>query len=760
MSERLWLAIFVLSFPLVAYVSTLPPQRFRNEITQWGNQKSSTYDDYTSFIETFGANESVVITWPGCELSDARVDLVVDRLRSDLNGLVHQVTSGRHLVDQLAKDADLSRSLVISRLRKIAINSVDLRTAVGCLLTDQGRGQRSEVIQRINNLLAACDVDPSKASYAGLGHNLYMLDKEGLESPFRMVPIIMVVCFGLTWFFIRHLWTTLFINALGVYVGCLSFNVVHLAGVDMNAIIWPLPTLTMLLTVSTSLHFLSYYRKIVSGKLRFIDAFDAHPRLHRFEPSTRSSRSLDRRRVIARRAFRAAVRPVLCCTATTAIGLLSLLLSSSEPVRQFGLFGAITIAIGNTLLLIWFPAFMVSITSSTRALIANDQTTKNTSIHRWTYLATAIQKYRRPIIIFHLAILGSLCIGVPILKTGSGLENFFPRGHQVLTDQMTVEEACGPLNSIELLLEFDNARTTHDRNRIRGIGILEKQIIKQTAIESCVSAATFSPPLATRPSGIQAVTQNVKIRRLKEALNDQSLLSGPNDDQTEIWRISCRYPSLGKIDVRSTSQQITDLANEIFRNSNGSVFADENFEAIVTGEFVLFDSIDRQFFSELLMTYMMAFVAISAVILMMLGNFKAALVALLPNLFPAVVVLGAAGLFGFSLDVASLMTASLALGIAVDDTIHFLLWHRETGSITDSMRYCGTAMLQTSVILGGSVCLYAFCGFLPTVRFGCLLSAMMMVALVGDLILLPALLSGHADRDPMITDSISSTDAR
>ena len=142
-------------------------------------------------------------------------------------------------------------------------------------------------------------------------------------------------------------------------------------------------------------------------------------------------------------------------------------------------------------------------------------------------------------------------------------------------------------------------------------------------------------------------------------------------------------------------------------------------------------------------------------VLIVLRSFKAAVIALLPNLFPALVVLGTAGFLGFSLDVASLTTASVALGIAVDDTLHFLLWHGETlkrgskhsseihpeDAVCSALQYCGTAIVQTSMIIGLSIVLYAFCGFLPTVRFGILLSAMMFAALVGDLLLLPALLA-------------------
>ena len=90
----------------------------------------------------------------------------------------------------------------------------------------------------------------------------------------------------------------------------------------------------------------------------------------------------------------------------------------------------------------------------------------------------------------------------------------------------------------------------------------------------------------------------------------------------------------------------------------------------------------------------------------------------------------------------------------MDDTLYFLLWHQETlrrsnnseeesveEPICFTLRYCGTAMVQTSMILGLSIVLYAFCGFLPTVRFGILLSAMMFAALIGDLLLLPALMT-------------------
>lgn len=125
---------------------------------------------------------------------------------------------------------------------------------------------------------------------------------------------------------------------------------------------------------------------------------------------------------------------------------------------------------------------------------------------------------------------------------------------------------------------------------------------------------------------------------------------------------------------RLTSKQLVEHAYKTFQDESGLVLEGEDLTVVATGEFVLFESIDRQFFHGLLTAYSTAFVAITLVIVLVLrslGDALTALTALMLNLFPAAIVLGAVGLFGFWLDVASLMTASLALGIAVDDTIRF-----------------------------------------------------------------------------------------
>lgn len=125
---------------------------------------------------------------------------------------------------------------------------------------------------------------------------------------------------------------------------------------------------------------------------------------------------------------------------------------------------------------------------------------------------------------------------------------------------------------------------------------------------------------------------------------------------------------------------------------------------------------------------------------------------MLPNVFPLLMVFGMMGHladFGVKVDIGSMMTASVAMGIAVDDTIHFLNWYRQgltdgatrQEAITLAYKRCARAMTQTTMIAGLGLFAFAFSSFTPTQRFGTLMLLLLIVALIGDLVFLPALIS-------------------
>ncbi len=132
----------------------------------------------------------------------------------------------------------------------------------------------------------------------------------------------------------------------------------------------------------------------------------------------------------------------------------------------------------------------------------------------------------------------------------------------------------------------------------------------------------------------------------------------------------------------------------------------------------------------------------------------AGMVAMVPNLFPVVVIFGMMGHSHMLVDIGTMMTASVAMGVAVDDTIHFLTWFRQhidaglsrVEAVIETYRRVGPAMTQTTIVGGLGLFVFALSTFTPTQRFGTLMLVLLAAALVGDLILLPALLAGPLGR--------------
>ncbi len=135
-------------------------------------------------------------------------------------------------------------------------------------------------------------------------------------------------------------------------------------------------------------------------------------------------------------------------------------------------------------------------------------------------------------------------------------------------------------------------------------------------------------------------------------------------------------------------------------------------------------------------------------------NVQGGLISMIPNVFPIVLIFGAMGFLRIKVDIGSMMTASVAMGIAVDDTIHFLNWYRDGlangntrwASIRIAYSRCASAMTQTTLIAGLGLSVFALSTFAPTQRFGVLMLLLLAAALIGDLILLPALLASPLGR--------------
>ncbi|TWU62677.1 MMPL family protein [Crateriforma conspicua] len=206
------------------------------------------------------------------------------------------------------------------------------------------------------------------------------------------------------------------------------------------------------------------------------------------------------------------------------------------------------------------------------------------------------------------------------------------------------------------------------------------------------------------------------------------------------------------------------------------VSGDGAVQVVYTGVVPVVYKAQRTLLGSLAESIGLAFVLIAAVMMVLLNPGRgiaqrwhpsrlfsgaaAGCVSMIPNMFPVLLVFGAMGHLNqwmpgqFLVDIGTMMTASVAMGVAVDDTIHFLSWFRSyldegmsrRDAVIETYRRVGPAMTQTTIVGGLGLFVFALSTFTPTQRFGSLMLILLGAALIGDLVFLPALLVGPLGR--------------
>jgi hypothetical protein len=213
----------------------------------------------------------------------------------------------------------------------------------------------------------------------------------------------------------------------------------------------------------------------------------------------------------------------------------------------------------------------------------------------------------------------------------------------------------------------------------------------------------------------------------------------------EIWRITCQSSILSDYDYGQLTRELEEIAENHLQT-----FPEGKPAHVVTGLIPIFLRTQQALLESLINSFGMAFVMIGIVMAFLLRSVTAALYSMLPNVFPIAVMFGLLGWGNIHVDIGTMITASVALGIAVDGTLHLITWFRQLiregysreDAVAKALEHCGPALWQTSAAVGfGMLTLYPV-ELLLISRFGWIMCGLIFAALWGDVILLPSLLAG------------------
>lgn len=735
-----WLAAIMLVLPIVSmpWIILAAFDSWRNnnnDLMAWADDELSVKKQFQVFADQFGRPEFLVLSWEGCSVESQELQQLARVLASDVHeGWFENVADSNTILAELSDIPNgLTNRAIRKQLQGVLFGADGKQACVVLEFGPLGRNQRPQALDRIELAAQQVGIDSQQLKVGGIAAELAWLDFESVAAPARLCPLIAILMAILSAIFVRSVKLGLFVTFLGVLTGLLSAALIHWCGVQSNAVLATLPTLGGLLAISLSLHLVGYHRNAAR--------LNSDPQL------------------VMKQALRWAWKPTLISAVTTSLGLASLMLSRTLTIQQFGLFGAIITLVAGCLAMTLLPAFLWLTNGCTQSFGVTS------SSQRWTTWATIIDSRASLLVIGIGTCTVIVATGLPGLSTSVQMENMFAKRHQVIQDSRWLEQHLGPMSSLEVVIRIAPYSGSNPRDdnldAVECVDIIQRVAVglrRTDAFPSVISGATGVPEIKSM-GGLRGTVNRSQVRRWLDGNKKQLEAAGffAESDSQSHWRLSVRVPALGdKLPVelsQNINQSINATLQSYERSRSNHKYAIDHY---VTGLPLLYGQIEMQFIEDLLITYLSGLGLITLTVFFVLRSPVEAAIAMIPNVLPAIGVLGGLSLFSVKLDVGSVMTASIALGVAVDDTLHFVLWYQERRKQGDASRaavqsaitHCGEPIVQTSIVCGLGLAVLGFASFLPTMRFGILIAMMLGVALVGDLILLPAILLLRRSGDP------------
>ncbi len=677
-------AAVLFSLPVVAWIGETIP--CNNDIETWLPADTESRRTYDQFRQTFGADEFVAVGYQSNRLSAQEAEALCRRFER-LEGIEH--CWSRERLTSLMAGMEVSSADIDARITKLVHSENGEFHALLVILNHWGIAHRSDVVTNIEEQIRYCDIGEDSISLAGAPIVVTELDRLGNRNRNKIFfAASVVICFALLQFTLRDWKLSSSIVVLTVWAIESTLATLAIAGAEMNFILSALPVLVMVFTLAVSIHLLHSYHNAHGSEDPLTDAVQA------------------------------ILRPALFATLTTVIGLVSLSVSSIGPVRMFSMYGALGSVFALVAGLGVLPAVIHKL-----GYLPPDPSSRKISTAR---IGQGLVNNARSITMGVVAMLIICAMGLPSLRSDIDPLKFLPEDSHVITDNRRVERNLTSYDSVEMIVDFGVTKATLF-DRLEEVHRIEELVASHPAVGHTMSLVSFMPSEALNGE----MPASSLISQARSRHDDGAFVA----DAERKWRISARL-------VPNARVHASEVVDSIRAMTAGAPIT-------ITGLTRVLDTAQRDIFTGFWESFAVAFVLISFVMLVALRSFKAGLLAMIPNLTPIAIVFGILGWADIPVDIGTMMTASIALGLAVDGTFHFLFaHHRIAETVNDPVKcthqaLCKTGMpiLQAAVISAIGMLALTLSNFRPTAKFGLLMFALLLTALLGDLILLPAILA-------------------
>ncbi|MDQ1267949.1 MAG: uncharacterized protein QG560_592, partial [Campylobacterota bacterium] len=462
-------------------------------------------------------------------------------------------------------------------------------------------------------------------------------------------------------------------------------------------------------------------------------------------------------------------KPSFFVVITTIAGFSSLVFSNILPVINFGWMMSVGIIVSLLMTFILFPIVLMFFNKSA---LKDDDSTK---VPFTTRVANVALNYKKTILAMTLfAVLFSVTGSTKLIVENSFID-YFKKETQIYQGMALIDQKLGGTTPLDVILTFkegsdsvesvevvqenapdeldefaeefqesesDKEKYWFTQAKMQKITEIHNYLDSLEPIGKVVSLATIGKIIKVLNEGKEA--DSLTLALLYKELPDEHrkiILSPYMDVENNQVRISTRI-----IDSMPNLQR-SELLKKIKRDLSG-MLNPQYEEYRLSNILVMYDNMLQSLFASQIKTIGIVVFILFMMFLVLFRNLKVAIIAIIVNIIPVSVIFGFLGWMKIPLDLMTITIAAISLGIAVDDTIHYI--HRFTleyrqnndriASMYNSHSSIGTAMFYTSTIIMVGFSVLVLSNFLPTIYFGLLTMMAMFMAILGDLLLLPVLL--------------------
>lgn len=438
----------------------------------------------------------------------------------------------------------------------------------------------------------------------------------------------------------------------------------------------------------------------------------------------------------------------LLTNATTAAGFAAFVVTGNSLLVQFGIIASINILVAYVLSLFLIPIFYSYLPPPK---------SRHTKHLEKSMVAKIIPKVvntvltrRNPIYIVTLGLLVIAGIGVSRLQTTGKIVDDIPKKDALFKDLMFIEQHFKGVMPLEFSIDTKKRKGVQKMSTIRKIGEFEQVIAGYPELSKTLSIAEVlkfakqsfysgNEKMYSIPNNNE---KNFILRYLPRQQGGQrTLLNQFVDTTMQFTRISTQMANIGTFEIKRIKDEL--------RPQIDSIFPKEDFNVEITGTSVVFLKGTQYLVKNLYTSLLLALIVITILMALLFTSIRMILISLIPNIIPLIMTAAMMGYIGIPIKPSTVLIFSIALGISVDNAIHFLSRYRLQliynqwkikESVIAALKETGFSMIYSSVVLFFGFIIFVLSSFGGTESLGYLIAFTLAVALFSNLFILPSLI--------------------